>query len=178
MKKKALIVGLTLAAALLSACSAQTHTAWETVDDEIVESCACWQQEARTLHFDVPQDAVLQSETEDGTRRLYTAEDGAYEITAEVLLDVSEKSVVRTLTGFLDDRITPVETTRDGKKECRFAWYAGSDEGGRLLRADAIFDAPYCYVLVFASDEGSGAKYDSTADSVFASMTIGSDSAL
>lgn len=178
MNQKVKLVPLALAAMFLTGCGAKTQTAWETVDDEIVESCASWQQQAQTLRFDLPQDAVLQSETDDGAKRLYAAKDGTYEITAEVLLDVSEKSVVRTLTGFSDARVTSVVTTRDGKKECRFAWYAGSDEGGRLLRADALFDAPYCYVLIFSSEESSGAEYDSTADAVFASMTISSEEAV
>ena len=65
-----------------------------------------------------------------------------------------------------------LETSRDGRAEYQSAWYAGGDEGGRLYRADAVLDEPYCYVLLFSSSEQSGTTYDSTAASVFASMAL------
>ena len=52
------------------------------------------------------------------------------------------------------------------------AWYAGSDEGGRLYRADVVLEEPYCYALLFSTSEQSGTKYDSIAARVFASMSL------
>lgn len=172
MKKWLVFVCVAACAAMLCACAAQTQTAWETVDDEIVQDCANWQSGAYSISFDVPEDAVEQSYAEDSTRQVYTASDGAYEIVAEVLLDASADSVVRRLTGFEPERMQVLQTQRGDLMEYRFAWYAGGDEGGRLYRADAVLDEPYCYVLMFSSSEASGTKYDSTAASVFASMAL------
>lgn len=172
MKQWLVFVCVAACAAMLCACTAQTQTAWETVDDVIVQDCASWQSGAYEICFDVPEEAVAQSCGESGTRQVYTAADGAYEIVAEVLLDTSADSVVRRLTGFAPERVQVLETSRDGRAEYQFAWYAGGDEGGRLYRADAVLDEPYCYVLLFSSSEQSGTTYDSTAASVFASMAL------
>lgn len=172
MKKWTVLVFVTLCAALFSACAAQPQTAWETVDDELILECTSWQAGARQISFDVPDGAVAQSYAEDSARQVYAAEDGAYEIVSEVLLDTSAQSIVRNVTGFEPERVQLVETRRDGLTEYQFAWYSGSDEGGRLYRADAVLDEPYCYVLLFSASEQSGTKYDSTAAEVFASMRL------
>ena len=172
MKKWSVFVCMAVCAVMLCACTAPVQTAWETVDDEIVADCAVWQEDAMTICFDVPADAVEQHYAHGGTRQVYSAEDGAYEIVSEILLDASVDSVVRTLTGFAPERIAVVETAIGDLREYRFAWYAGGDEGGRLYRADAVLDEPYCYVLLFSSSEQSGTTYDSTAASVFASMAL------
>ena len=115
-------------AALLCACSVQTRTAWETVDDMIVQDCASWQSGAKIISFEVPAGAGAQELDGSGARQVYAAADGAYEIVAEVLLDTSVDSVVRSLTGFPPERVQVVETRCGELPEYQFAWYAGSDE--------------------------------------------------
>lgn len=172
MKKWTVFVSAALCAALLCACAAQPQTAWETVDDELLLECASWQDGARQISFDVPDGAVAQSYAEDGARQIYAAKDGAYEIVSEVLLETSVQSLVRSVTGFDPERVQLIQTSRGDLTEYQFAWYSGSDEGGRLYRADAVLDEPYCYVLLFSTSEQSGTSYDSIAEAVFASMRL------
>ncbi len=172
MKKWLVLAWAALCAALLCACAARQQTAWETVDDELILECAGWQEGARRISFDVPDGAAAQSYAEDGTCQIYAPDDGAYEIVSEVLLQTSAQGLVRSVTGFEPERVQLVQTKRGGLTEYQFAWYSSSDEGGRLYRADAVLDEPYCYVLLFSTSEQSGTKYDSTAEAVFASMRL------
>lgn len=172
MKKRLILACMAACAALLCACSVQTRTAWETVDDEIAADCASWQSGAKIISFEVPAGAGAQELDGSGARQVYAAADGAYEIVAEVLLDTSVDSVVRSLTGFPPERVQVVETRCGELPEYQFAWYAGSDEGGRLYRVDVVLEEPYCYTLLFSTSEQSGTKYDSIAARVFASMSL------
>jgi len=54
----------------------------------------------------------------------------------------------------------------------QFAWYAASDEGGRMYRCKVISDGAYCYALTVSVPEGAGTAYDSMLTEVFSSMEL------
>ena len=81
-------------------------------------------------------------------------------------------AIVRQLSGFDEQALHVYETTAGGRTVWQFAWYAGSDEGGRLYRAKVINDGAYCYALTFSAPELSGTSYDTTAAELFSSMEV------
>ena len=54
----------------------------------------------------------------------------------------------------------------------QFAWYAASDEGGRMYRCKVISDGSYCYALTVSVPEGAGTSYDTMLTEVFSSMEL------
>lgn len=170
--KKAVAVLLIFSVLALGGCSARQETVWETVDDTGQTLQASYLDEAYTMQFDVPQDAVVQTFSGAAGKQVYEQTDGDYSIISEVLLCADADEAIRRVSGFEPEQLSVVETNRFGMPEYQFAWYAGSDEGGRLYRADVLVDDLYCYVLTFSVREGLGSTYDTTAKQVFASYSL------
>ena len=159
---------------LLCACVSNVPV-WETVDDAQV----CQKpRRPSTIIFAVPDDAAAEVFSPDGLSRLYTAADGSYEITATVLETSDPDEAIRRLTGFAEDRLEIIRTTRFSLPEYQFAWSAAASEGDRLYRATLLCDERYCYALCFSAPAGAGTKYDSIQDSVFASFGLYYDETL
>ena len=79
---------------------------------------------------------------------------------------------MRQLSGFDQQALHVYEGTSDGRPVWQFAWYASTDEGGRVYRAKVICDGGCCYALTFSAPEGSGGAYDTIASAVFTSMEL------
>ena len=97
-------------------------------------------------------------------RQIYTQPGGGYEITTEILDAAPAAAIVRRLSGF---DASALHVYKSGGKErpvWQFAWYAASDEGGRMYRCKVISDGAYCYALTVSVPEGAGTAYDSMAD--------------
>lgn len=160
----AVLIALT---ALLCACAAQPQ--WETVADGCTPGSS---GEPGTIYVHLPADAVEEVFSERGAQRVYTQSDGGYEITVQTMLAAPSGVIVRQLSGFDEQALHVYETTTGGQTIWQFAWYAGSDEGGRLYRAKVITDGAYCYALTFSAPELSGTSYDTTAAELFSSMEV------
>mgnify|MGYP004687672403 CR=1 FL=1 len=160
---------------LLCACVSDVPV-WETVDDTLV----CQRQDRRpsTIVFSVPEGAVLETFAQSGMSRLCASPDDAYEITATVFPTAEPEYAIRTLTGFDEAQLQIVRTTRFSLPEYQFAWSAATDEGERLYRAAMLCDERCCYALCFSVPAGSGTKYDSIQESVFASFGLYYDETL
>ena len=154
--KRILIGWMAALSALLCACSAQT--VWETVDGGCVQTSG---GAAYAICISLPQDAAEEVFAERGARQIYTQPGGGYEITTEILDAAPAAAIVRRLSGFGKER--PV---------WQFAWYAASDEGGRMYRCKVISDGAYCYALTVSVPEGAGTAYDSMLTEVFSSMEL------
>ena len=173
--RKLRFTALCAALMILSGCTADQQTVWETVDDEPAVTAGSFTEGAYTMSFDVPMDAVLDTAAARSDRSVYSAADGAYEIVSETLLASDADSAVRRISGFAPQELELIETTRFDLPEYRFAWCAGSDEGMRLCRADVIVDPPYCYALTFSTDEQNLKSCRETADHVFESLSLFTD---
>ena len=99
--------------------------------------------------------------------------DSAYTMLFDVPADAD--TAVRRLSGFSPEDLDVSETTRCGLPEYRFAWYTSGDEGGSLCRADVLLDGTVCYALTFSARERCGSTYDSTAEQVFATLSLFED---
>ena len=82
------------------------------------------------------------------------------------------RSVVRSLSGFDASALRVYESGSRSRPVWQFAWYAASDEGGRLYRCKVISEGAHCYALTFSAPEGSGTAYDTTAAELFSSMEL------
>ena len=153
-------------AALLRGCA--SRQVWERVSDPLADP----EERVCSVMFTLPDGASEEAISGTQARRVYTDPACGYEIVAERMETPSLEAAVKRLTGFSFDALHPLKTTKCGLPEYRFAWYASGDEGGRLYRADVLKDEGYCYALVFSVPEGSGTAYDSTAEAVFASMSL------
>ena len=160
---------------LLCACVSNVPI-WETVDDAMV--CQQPLRRPSTIIFAVPDGATSEAFSPDDPSRVYTAPDGSYEITATVYETSDPKSAIRQLTGFDEDRLDIIRTTRFSLPEYQFAWSAETDGGDRLYRAAMICDEHYCYALCFSAPALCGTSYDSIQQSVFASFGLYYDETL
>ena len=165
--KRILIGWMAALSALLCACSAQT--VWETVDGGCVPAEG---GAAYAIRIALPQDAVEEVFAERGARQIYTQPGGGYEIVTQVLPAASMQSVVRSLSGFDASALRVYESGSRSRPVWQFAWYAASDEGGRLYRCKVISEGTHCYALTFSAPEGSGTAYDTTAAELFSSMEL------
>ena len=155
--KRILIGWMAALSALLCACSAQT--VWETVDGGCVQTSG---GAAYAICISLPQDAAEEVFAERGARQIYTQPGDAAPAAA----------IVRRLSGF---DASALHVYKSGGKErpvWQFAWYAASDEGGRMYRCKVISDGAYCYALTVSVPEGAGTAYYSMLTEVFSSMEL------
>lgn len=171
MKKLAVCLMLSLLL-ILYGCSGKAETVWETVDDELPAAEVSYLDEAYSIKYDVPEDAVVETFSPASGRSIREHPDGDYAITSEVFLSSGAEETIRRLSGFEPEELRVVMTERYGMPEYQFAWYAGGDEGGYLYRTDVLMDDLYCYALTFGVREGLGNAYDSTSEQVFSSFSL------
>ena len=157
---------------LLCACVSNVPV-WETVDDEVPLPVSA--ADPSSIVFAAPDGAVRQTFADVGAPQVYTAPDGSYEITACVLSTTDVDAAIEQLTGFDAKRVEKVATTRFSLPAYAFAWSAAGDEGTRVYRAELLCDESFCYALCFSVPAGSGTKYDSIQDTVFASFGLNYD---
>ena len=157
-----------LLALLLSGCAAPV---WETVEDvsPAVEAAA-WQEDTYTIQLGLPEGAALLEEA--GGCRLYGTGDGSLEILTETFLASGLDSAVRHLSGLSAEDLTSLRTQRFSLPEYQFVWYAQSEEGGWLCRADLVLDGLDCYAVVCRSREAGGNGLDDAIRQVFSSFGL------
>ena len=100
------------------------------------------------------------------------AADLGYEITPEILDAAPAAAIVRRLSGFDASALHVYKSGGKDRPVWQFAWYAASDEGGRMYRGKVISDGAYCYALTVSVPEGAGTAYDSMLTEVFSSMEL------
>ena len=127
--KRILIGWMAALSALLCACSAQP--VWETVDGGCVPAEG---GAAYAIRIALPQDAVEEVFAERGARQIYTQPGGGYEITTEILDAAPAAAIVRRLSGFDASALHVYKSGGKDRPVWQFAWYAASDEGGRMYR--------------------------------------------
>ena len=165
--KRILIGWMAALSALLCACSAQT--VWETVDGGCVQTSG---GATYAISIALPQDAAEEVYAARGARQNYTQPGGGYEITTEILDAAPAAAIVRRLSGC---DASALHVYKSGGKErpvWQFAWYAASDEGGRMYRCKVVSAGAYCYALTVSVPEGAGTAYDSMLTEVFSSMEL------
>lgn len=144
-------------------CGCVARPVWETVDD--VEPAVA--QSLCEIAISLPEQAV-----EVGSRSgetLYEA--GELEVMTSSFVAADLDAAVKVLSGYAADRLTIIQTERDGLAEYRFAWYSAGETGGRLCRADLLMDGMACYAVVCSAQETDTAFADRCRE-VFSSFTL------
>ena len=162
-----IVAAACMGALLFSACARQT--VWETIGDDC---CGAPEAAGYEIAVELPDDAVEEVFSDRGSKRLYAQPGGGYEITTQVLSAATQEQAVRQLSGFDQQALHVYEGTSDGRPVWQFAWYAASDEGGRMYRCKVISDGSYCYALTVSVPEGAGTSYDTMLTEVFSSMEL------
>ena len=163
------IVILLLAAMMAGLCACSAQTVWETVGGGCVRES---DGASSVICVRLPQDAVEEVFAEAGTQHVYTQPGGGYEITTEILDAAPAAAIVRRLSGFDASALHVYKSGGKDRPVWQFAWYAASDEGGRMYRCKVISDGGYAYALTVSVPEGSGTAYDTTAAELFSSMEL------
>lgn len=167
MKKWWLLV---LSCVLLSGCQTSMPI-WERVEDTLPAApVGFWQEDTFQMELELPTGLSLETE-EDGVR-VYSTDDGSMEVQTSMFLTSGLAAAVRSLSGFSLDHVTVVETTHGPFPEYQFAWYSLTEQGGRLYRADLIFDGLCCYAVVCSTLEAKGDLYQAQVQQVFSSFTL------
>ena len=163
------IVILVLAAMMAGLCACSAQTVWETVGGGCVRES---DGASSVICVRLPQDAVEEVFAEAGTQHVYTQPGGGYEITTEILDAAPAAAIVRRLSGFDASALHVYKSGGKDRPVWQFAWYAASDEGGRMYRCKVISDGGYAYALTVSVPEGAGTAYDSMLAEVFSSMEL------
>lgn len=132
---------------LLAGCAAP---GLETVSDVYVTQPPA---EMKTLRLELPEDAAeAMMEGRMGTR-LYLCD--GYELRLQTLAARSLDDVLRTVTGYGEDRLT-VMKTRTGDLDRYDCVWCTAGEGGELVGRTAILeDGEYFYCVSALADSGS-----------------------
>jgi len=171
MRKKVSVLLLLVLIATLWGC--RSDTVWETVDDGVLYASAPI-EEPYIITYGIPNDASMDP-LSVRNRSLYVGKDGEYEILSDVITAANLDEALRQVSGFGEDELDVLETTRFGLPEYRFAWASSSDEGELVSQASLVEDGGYYYALVFTVRQGLGSKYDDCAEAVFASFGLNVD---
>ena len=105
------------------------------------------------LHL-LPQDAAEEVFAERGARQIYTQPGGGYEITTEILDAAPAARSSGSCRASTRLRCMSIRAAGRERPVWQFAWYAASDEGGRMYRCKVISDGAHCYALTFSVPEG------------------------
>lgn len=136
--KKAWILGL-LAVMLLGGCATP---ALETVSDVYVTQPPA---ERKTICLTLPEDAAeAVMEGNDGTR-LYLCDD--YELRLQTVDSQSLDDVLRSVTGYGEDRLTVMKTRTGEYDRYDCVWCVAGEEGEQIGRTALLSDGSYFYCV-------------------------------
>ena len=158
-------IWLILFALILCGCAAEETL--ETVADEWLQPVMA---QPRSILVDLPGEAALPA-MENDAGRLYLCKD--YEICLQTLPGGDLQSTVRTLSGFLPEDVTVMETEEEGMTRYEFVWASAGEKGERIGRAAILDDGNYHYCLSLLRDEAATADSQISWDQIFSSFRLG-----
>lgn len=141
MKK---VIVLVMAAVLLCGCGAEPTL--ETVHDEWVEPAMA---QPRQVVLHLPGEATVFAMESDSGRQYLG--DG-YEVVVQTLPGGDVSATVQTLTGFLKEELTVIQTESDDVQRYEFVWASEGERGERLGRGMILDDGTYHYCLTVLQD--------------------------
>ena len=147
---------------MLSGCGS-TETL-ETLADVPAEGTM---PQPREIWVSLPEQSSLPvMESENGS--LYFCED--FEVSLQTLEAGDLNRTLQTLSGYEQDDLTVIETSRDGIKKYEFVWTMAGEMGHRLGRATVLDDGAYHYCLVATIDAELVSEYQEVFNGIFESF--------
>lgn len=144
-----IIVVILILGMLLGGCAVPT---FETLDDVLVNPDPAV---PAVVLLELPEDAAVPV-MEGETGKLYFCD--GYEILVETFSSGNLSSTLRTLTGFSQEEINPIKTTRCGVACYEGAWSAAGEAGDQVGRVLVLDDGDYHYCITILSAAENGAE--------------------
>ncbi len=147
---------------LFSGCAKSQACYYETVCDVLPAGDPS--DAPYEIRFEVPPDAIPAAQTQALT--VYEAPDGAYTVTARILVTDGLDAAVYALCGFAQPHLDL--STKDAQ-ECRVAW---REEDGAVNRALIRRSGDYCYILCLRLRAGLSGEYNDMINGLFSSFAL------
>lgn len=160
MKKWTVLLILLL---FLSGCAAEKD--FETVGDVYTPVT----QTPREVMVTLPPDAAVQTISSDAGK-LYLCD--GYTVTVQTLQGGNLKETVREVTGFLPDRLTLLETEKDGFSSYSCVWTAAGEGGDQIARTVILDDGNFHYAVTAMADSASAGQLSDVWLNLFRSVSL------
>ena len=158
---------------LLSLCGC-SKPAWETVEDVLPPvPVGLWTEEAYVIQIDMPEETQLTEEEQ--TWKIYSTDQGDFEIETRTFLAASASEAVKTISGYSEEELTILQTSRFDLPEYRFAWVTQTEQGSKLCRADLVMNGTECYAVICSVNETAGNAYEDQIRYVFSTFGLSVD---
>ena len=161
MKKWCILLAMLV---FFSGCSRQK--AMETVTDE-------WAQPVIAPHAQLsmwlPEEAVLETMDSD-TGSLYFC--NGYTLTVQTLPSGDTEKTLKSLTGFGQEVLLPMETEHNGIRRLDWVWTAMEEAGQQVCRGALLDDGNYHYCVTAMTDAASAAAMETEWSRIFTSMKL------
>lgn len=149
---------------LLSGCTAPREL--ETVSDSYDVTTPA----AGVILFDMPSEASEAVFSTEGMGSLYLCD--GYTLTAQTLPGGDLNRTLETVTGFGAEKLTVLETEKDGLRSYRTVWSSAGEGGDQLGRAMILGDGNYHYVLSVMACAEEAAVLTENWNALFDSFAI------
>lgn len=161
MKKWCLILMILV---FFSGCSRQK--AMETVTDALVQPVI-----APHAQFSVwlPEEAV-QEVVDSDSGSLYFC--NGYTLMVQTLPAGDTEGTLKSLTGFGEEVLSPMETQRNGIRRLDWVWTAMGEDGQQVCRGAFLDDGNYHYCVTAMTDAASAVGLEAQWSRIFGSMTL------
>lgn len=120
------------------------------------------------VELSLPESAVVQ--TIAGQDAVYECD--GYMLLLQTLSSGDFKTTVQTLSGFLPEHLTIIQTGADGIKRYDWVWTAAGEEGDVLGRASVLDDGNYHYCLCVVAPVDQSTALSETWSQLFGSFGI------
>lgn len=157
-------IWLILFAMILCGCAAEDTL--ETIADEWLQPVMA---EPSHISVDLPGETALPV-MESDAGRIYLCED--YEISIQTLPGGDLRETMQTISGFVPEELTVVETESGGLTRYEFVWASAGEKGERVGRAAVLDDGNYHYCLALLRDEAATADSQVSWDQIFSSFRL------
>lgn len=157
---------LVIVTALLFLCGCGAQETYETIADEMVRSVMAEPREIRVV---LPEESLLPAmESDSGT--LYMCKD--YDVTIQTLEAGDLDETVQTVSGFLPEELTIIQTESGELDKYEFVWTMAGDEGQQIGRATILDDGNYHYVLSTTINSELIGEYQEIWNGIFESFSL------
>ena len=157
---------LTLLLLFLSGCAAEKD--FETVGDVYAPVT----QTPREVMLTLPPDATAQTLGSDAGK-LYLCD--GYTVTVQTLQGGDIAKTIREVTGFSTDRLTLLETEKDGFSCYSCVWTAAGEGGDQVARTAILDDGNFHYAVTAMTDSTSAGRFSDIWLDLFRSVSLHTD---
>ncbi|MBE6926638.1 MAG: hypothetical protein E7461_07335 [Ruminococcaceae bacterium] len=158
--KKWIVVMILL---LLTGCTPKAN--FETVGDvyapENLTPC--------DVTLTLPAEASVQTITGEGGR-LYLCD--GYSVTVQTLIGGDLEKTIEEVTGFSPQRLTLLETEKEGLRLCRCVWTSAGEGGDQIAQTLILNDGNFHYAVTAMAPSEKAAALSNTWQEIFRSVKL------